>query len=468
MENEEMKNETPVNNQEEMATLDKTVEYKPLESGKKKNMGVIIAGVVLAIIAIGALVWFFVFKDASTNAYEKYAKEFFAEIKNNLNEVKNSTINYDFASDAIAIEGNASISSDMAELGILSDYTLNFATKMDAKNDKYEVTLGLDNATTNILEGTAYIVDGEGYLASEKLFDGLFYMPLESTIDLSAMPAYDIDTYLKIVSKVESIVLNYIKESTITKEKTTYDGESVTDHIFVLDSANAKRLLNDFADSLLNDEEILEDLARTFSLDVTELKTTLESIKNTEFSDDDNGVTFHLYMKGNELMAMTLVQEEVEVLKGTFSETENVITFDDGNYTITYNDNDFKFSGVSNNEPVSLSVHKESANKSVIEMEGDDTKVSLTTEISKESESKMNTNFVMDIETVQSGEEIAMSITFDGFMTVGDVAVADIDPSTAKDINDLSEEEAAEIMMNLLDALKADEVLYDLFTNYVL
>ena len=466
MENEEMKNETPVNNQEEMATLDKTVEYKTLESGKKKNMGVIIAGVVLAIIAIGALVWFFVFKDASTNAYEKYAKEFFAEIKNNLNEVKNSTINYDFASDAIAIEGNASISSDMAELGILSDYTLNFATKMDAKNDKYEVTLGLDNATTNILEGTAYIVDGEGYLASEKLFDGLFYMPLESTIDLSAMPAYDIDTYLKIVSKVESIVLNYIKESTITKEKTTYDGESVTDHIFVLDSANAKRLLNDFADSLLNDEEILEDLARTFSLDVTELKTTLESIKNTEFSDD-NGVTFHLYMKGNELMAMTLVQEEVEVLKGTFSETENVITFDDGNYTITYNDNDFKFSGVSNNEPVSLSVHKESANKSVIEVEGDATKISLTTEISKESESKMNTNFVMDIETVQSGEEIAMSITFDGFMTVGDVAVADIDPSTAKDINDLTPEEANEILMNLLDALKADEVLYNLFANYV-
>ncbi len=466
MENEEMKNETPVNNQEEMATLDKTVEYKPLESGKKKNIGVIIAGVVLAIIAIGALVWFFVFKDASTNAYEKYAKEFFAEIKNNLNEVKNSTINYDFASDAIALEGNASISTDMAELAFLSDYTLNFATKMDAKNDKYEVTLGLDNATANILDWTVYALGNEYYLTSEKITNGLFYVPLESTIDLSAMPAYDIDTYLKIVSKVESIVLNYIKESTITKEKTTYDGESVTDHIFVLDSANAKRFLNDFADSLLDDEEILKDLAKIISLDVTELKTTLEEIKNTEFSNDD-GVTFHLYTKDDELMAMTLVQEEVEVLKGTFSESENVITFDDGNYTITYNAKDIKFSGVSNNEPFFLSIHEENANKGVIEVEKNGMKIKFTTEINKESENKMNANFVIDIESNQSGEEIAMSITFNGLMTVGGVTVADIDPSTARDINDLTPEEANEILMNLLDALKADERLYNLFASYI-
>ena len=32
MENEKNQNETSMNNQEEMATLDKTVEYKPLES----------------------------------------------------------------------------------------------------------------------------------------------------------------------------------------------------------------------------------------------------------------------------------------------------------------------------------------------------------------------------------------------------------------------------------------------------
>ena len=463
-------NTTMQSQEEPMATLDKTMEYKTFQSKQKKKKGLYLLLGILIVAVIGILIWYFVFRPANINVYERAVRDFFGTVKQNLNEAKNYSIDFDYKTDVVALDGNIDFDSSMEELDILSAYSLGFDVKSDAKNEKYEVALSLNDATDTVLDGTVYMIEDQAYIASEKLYDGLLSSAIDSPIDMSNMPSYTISTYQTLVEKLEDVMIRFIKESEIRRENITkeIDGQSrnVTDHIFTMTGDDAKRLVNDFATTLLSDEAYLEELARFLGMNVADLRATLEEMQSTEdFGDGE--LTFHLYTEGkdNMLVAMSIYADETEALVGTFNETNNIITFlntNNGDVTISYNDTEFKLSTTTYGEVTELVITRISENEQEVSFTYPDGTLTARVSLNKESDTAMKIAADLTVSTLSEGEIVDLAMNVDATLTVGNQEVANIDTTNAIDANSLTEEQSNEILMNLMNILMNEEPIYNL------
>ena len=461
-------------NQEEMASLDKTMEIHGLKRKNKK--GLIIGLVIILIVILGGLGWYLFFGSTSKAVYEKAIKDTFADIIDGLNIAKKHLVNYDFSTDSVNQKGEFKISTNQDSLKALSNYTYTYEVGIDAKNEKGELALGINKNDAVLLDGKMYIIGNEGYLESSKLFDGIMYLSGNVDVDYDIMPAYNIDTYIKTVKKVEESLLNFVKKSVIKngKAELNINGQvkQVKDHIFTINNEDAKVLLNDLVDNFLNDDEFLKELARITFNDYDSLKSSLEELKNTTDILGDNNLVIHLYTEGitNDIVGFNVLVSDKEVINGVLNGDELVITLPDyPNFELKLKAKEINLSYNDDGKSLEVKITEILENKDSINLkyiEGNNNfEINMEMEANKLTETSMELKIFGDIKVNYDSQEYSFNIDWTNTVDVGTKEIADIDTTNAKDISTLTEDEGMEIINNFYNILKNEKDLYDLIEN---
>lgn len=265
---------------------------------KKSNKGLII-GIVVAVVAVLAVVGYFVIyplimKNMITpnKVYENTINAVFKEITTTVEDVVHDKAIYSF---------DAKIDSNMPTISSFSGYTYGINVGVDPTKEALQAGLYMKNANADyslwgyIKDGkqyTRYSTDNKlnyiGELSSEE-HDELFGALKEA---LEAQGKADAESINYVINKINELVLSSIKEDKLTQEEATItvnkENIKVLNNKYVLDEATMKATVKHIVDGLKADKKAVTNLATLLGVKEEEVTQML----TYEESEEDDGVEY--------------------------------------------------------------------------------------------------------------------------------------------------------------------------------
>lgn len=458
--------------QDEMASLDKTMEIKGLK--RKKNKGLIITLIIVLLLILGGIGWYIFLGPNSKNVYETAIKNSFDDIISNLKAMKENDINIDFNTDSVMYTGSLEFTTDEEALKPLTNYAYDFKIGTDVKNDKLEMYLGLKKDGNVAIDGSIYLIENNIYLESSKLFEQILSTVNTSTVEFPRMPVINYDAIIKIAEKLEDSLLQFVAKSKITvtdsELNVSEQMKKVRDHVFVVNNENAKEFLSDLANSFLSDEDLLKELAKLIASDYDKVKGAFEELKNSENVLGEDNLTFHLYTENNskDIVGFKMLVSEEEVVNGVLvNDNEFVVTMPAApEFTMTLKEKELNIDYSKDGQELKLTIINSGTNKENIEFyftDGEDSmNIDLELTSNKTSDTSVEFTSNSDINIKVDGENHNLKMNLNGKIMVGTEKVAEIDNTKVKDIDTLTDEEFLNIYNNLMNVLENEKELYDL------
>ena len=208
-ENNNLDNITNISNND-----DKNAQNNVTSVPNKKILIIIGIIVGIIIIAIIALFVYVKFKFTATN----YINEKVQDFETFIDEVF-ANINYGSYSDSIS-SGSFKISSNMDELAMLNDATLNFDVGYSYDKEIVDFNVNLLKNDDSILDAKMYIDSVNMYLDSMDLYDSVLYMPLEENpfADLNAEDTIDVNELQSNLKNIVKYLGIALEEAEVTSE----------------------------------------------------------------------------------------------------------------------------------------------------------------------------------------------------------------------------------------------------------
>ena len=340
-----------------------TTAFEPLKS--RLTIGKIFTRIIIFLViiaALGALVYFILFP-----LYDKYflntPKKIFETTIDNINTmISNNLITQEDNFDSYYQDFSLNIDSNIDGLKEISDYTLNINTGIDFNKNILKAGLYI-NKDSQKLGLDTYYKDKDSYI-KYSTSDKYFYLG-EDEEDISTDEIKELISIIKflgkdigyIVSKETEIIKSLLDEEKLSKEKDviTIDDKNidVTRNTFKLNSKDAEALINQYYNSILKDDTILNYMAKINNMSKVDYKGYLNN-QAIEL-DDDFSSSFNIYtIKGNEVVGLDY--EEKGFRKFYFYE----------------NDTEFDmYINLTNDSKCSANEDCVADNKSVIELNGE-------------------------------------------------------------------------------------------------
>ena len=290
-----------------------TTAFEPLKS--RLSIGKIFAKIFIFLViiaALGALVYFILFP-----LYDKYflntPKKIFETTIDNINTmISNNLITQEDNFDSYYQDFSLNIDSNIDGLKEISDYTLNINTGIDFNKNILKAGLYI-NKDSQKLGLDTYYKDKDSYI-KYSTSDKYFYLG-EDEEDISTDEIKELISIIKflgkdigyIVSKETEIIKSLLDEEKLSKEKDviTIDDKNidVTRNTFKLNSKDAEALINQYYNSILKDDTILNYMAKINNMSKVDYKGYLNN-QAIEL-DDDFSASFNIYtIKGNEVVGL--------------------------------------------------------------------------------------------------------------------------------------------------------------------
>ena len=285
---------------------------------KKMNKKVLIAIVIAVIIALAAVGYFVVypyvvktFLNKPINVYNTTIENAFKELNNSINDIVHDKATY-------TIE--AEFESNMDQLKEFSGYKVGFNLGIDPKVKNLQLGYSIKDPTTNIeYSKNTYLKDNKEYLRYSTYRD-LIYIgeaDLDKESELFAsfeelfnkaelLDSKDL-TYL--TNKLSGLLKESIDQNKLSKEDAsiTVNGEKlkVTNNRYEIDYENYIRTEKFIVDGLVEDDKIIEILAKFQEVTKEEVKKELEEESELleDYQNDDNDdldgiLYFNIYTYG--------------------------------------------------------------------------------------------------------------------------------------------------------------------------
>lgn len=441
---------------------------KQKEKNKKGKAKFLICGFLAIIaIAIGLYVGYKKLNNDPMSIYKDTINGIYKILDNELKENKDNILgNFDIQKDPFIAEIEAKLESDMSELKNFTGLKYNISTSMDLTNKKMNVSIGINENDKNLLNLILSAIDKNIYL---KVFDKVLDLGEEdifSNIDVNNYVKingneikYDYDNYSYILKEIKNILINSLDKNKFKMENTTitinnkeYKSKKVS---YILDQENMERTIKYIKEKILKDEKLLKAIAETTGVSIDEL--TKELKENTKGFKDS---VIILYTdKFNKLIAGSYFVDEEEILKANYiNEKLNLviekdnqilkITQDKKDYvTITFNED--------NNEMFKIILEgndKELKIPFMFKIEGNEVNGSLELKNIEKSKESIAADFNFNLSTTVLNEKI--EFTLDGKYVLAKANVNSLDTTGSIKINDISEEEAMEIISKFDDLFK--------------
>ena len=331
-----------------------TTAFEPLKS--RLTIGKIFTRIIIFLViiaALGALVYFILFP-----LYDKYflntPKKIFETTIDNINTmISNNLITQEDNFDSYYQDFSLNIDSNIDGLKEISDYTLNINTGIDFNKNILKAGLYINKDSQKIGLDT-YYKDKDSYI-KYSTSDKYFYLG-EDEEDISTDEIKELISIIKFLGKdIGYIVSKETEKLSKEKDVITIDDKNidVTRNTFKLNSKDAEALINQYYNSILKDDTILNYMAKINNMSKVDYKGYLNN-QAIEL-DDDFSSSFNIYtIKGNEVVGLDY--EEKGFRKFYFYE----------------NDTEFDmYINLTNDSKCSANEDCVADNKSVIELNGE-------------------------------------------------------------------------------------------------
>ena len=174
---------------------------------KKKNFLVpilIIAGVLLVGIIVGAIFLLPNLMFSGKKAIDNEITEIFSKTKNTLIDSEKYVMNYDLDKESLGFEGTLSIESDYKDdtydFTKLKDYKLNYSGVIDKKENAASGVVTLSKNSTDLATMDGYITGKDMYVYMKEIFKKTIHMESDSEIkDLEFSKTQDMNDILKLI-----------------------------------------------------------------------------------------------------------------------------------------------------------------------------------------------------------------------------------------------------------------------------
>ncbi len=415
---------------------------------KKKNkklfiiIGIIVGVIILAIIGVFVYVKF---KFTAPNYIDEKVEEF------------STFIDEMFANNNLASSGDnvssgsLKINSNMDELSMLNDLTLDFDFGYSSVREVMDLNINLLKNNNSILDAQMYVDSANMYLNSEDLYDSILYMPLDENpfVNINAEDTIDINALQNTLKNFVSYLGIALEEAEVTSE---IKGLTAI-YTYQINDSNKEAFANRLNELIENDTDMVDTLNM---LGITD--TTIDSSKINDIfleiivkipSGDIEGFTF---VTTDLEVVLESVEKDVYELKVNDEVIDVNVNGDDvtlnyendnGILNVTYNLVDYTLSGnlSTNGYEYKFDItNTESNGKNIVfdfnsESDGMSLVLDLTTTKISDTESNLvgsveinsnDINLALDIEmNNKTGSDLVEEQTFNNAVNIDDLTTAD-------------------------------------------
>ncbi len=369
------------------------------ENAKKINKkGLIIGGIVVVLLLLIGVLTYFLMPTKPKKIFTTAIEKVYDTAKENSQVDDLLTGKFTLSTDL-----HSNKAEEEKVLDILNNLKISMDYGMDAKSKKMHIALDSDYKEKELLNASIDVLNNQAYVFLQDIYSKNLIVPIDG-IDEMFNTLENVKEYEVILKHMKNALEKSFKEEYFSKESTTITIEDkkvkVTDNKLTLNEKNVKEIANVLSDEL-NNEEFIESFAKIANVTKEEVKDMLADLKNEEVDLEDGTLYVSIYTKG---------------LQNTF-------------VGITFKD-----------ESDEISIYKNSKTNYSYEIKID------------------NKNYKGEAEVKTEKKDIYMKVSFDiegisGFVTFdfkeNNATLPDVDTTNAISIEDLSENEASEILNNL-------------------
>ena len=436
----------PVPNFPEPESATKDVE----PSVKKKKSGggkIIIILLLLILIGAGVGVYFYLFKNDKmivSNVINNVYKE--------LDKIVVESPTLDYNKDTLSVDGDLTINTNIPEFDVLNSEKLSYSYGLDFQNKKLYSGVSLSEDDVKLFDLMFYILNDKSYILFKNI-NRLVRIDADlDTFDTDEVEKIDIskDDVRYVIKTYKDIIIESIDKNDLVKSSKTISlsgkDVNVNSLSYTLDKNNYEKFVTSIIDNSLNNNKLLEILAKMSNTEVSEIKKSLEDSKSSSsFDDFDSKIVFDIFTKGftNTYVGMDINfdDEMIVQIRDNGNDTNVIVLFEgytlnlvikNSNYDSYDIDFEFKYEEKGVNGNISTSSNRISDNK-------------IENSFSFKLNNSNNKNFNITTKYVQViGENIE-----------------GIDVSDAVDIDSLTNEDMEEILSKFIDSK-----LYELIGSF--
>ena len=415
---------------------------------KKKNkklfiiIGIIVGVIILAIIGVFVYVKF---KFTAPNYIDEKVEEF------------STFIDEMFANNNLASSGDnvssgsLKINSNMDELSMLNDLTLDFDFEYSSVREVMDLNINLLKNNNSILDAQMYVDSANMYLNSEDLYDSILYMPLDENpfVNINAEDTIDINALQNTLKNFVSYLGIALEEAEVTSE---IKGLTAI-YTYQINDSNKEAFANRLNELIENDTDMVDTLnmlgISDTTIDPSKINDIFLEIIVKIPSGDIEGFTF---VTTDLEVVLESVEKDVYELKVNDEVIDVNVNGDDvtlnyendnGILNVTYNLVDYTLSGnlSTNGYEYKFDItNTESNGKNIVfdfnsESDGMSLVLDLTTTKISDTESNLvgsveinsnDINLALDIEmNNKTGSDLVEEQTFNNAVNIDDLTTAD-------------------------------------------
>lgn len=434
----------------------------------------------LLIIVLGLFIGggYLVFNNIFNNPYRIYKTSInygFDYVNTKLNDFNSKKLDYDLSKDILATSGSFSIDSNLLES--FKGFDFKYKLTMDLNKEMIDSNLVINKDNKKVLDIEGFLRDKKILINSKDLYNKYLEIKNVDNLDLSFND-------LNFNNNILNDILNSIKSSVISnldKNKMTTDNIkikvqnkniNVINNIYKLNNEDVKKIYQNVIDSLINDNNIIENLADTFNLRKAEIKEILENLKvNENILNSFKTIEFNLYTTGitNKVIGGRVLYNNIELINYTnFKDVLNVNTSSDSNKVDILKDSkETKLNFIaddSNLLSIIITKKDDKTNFSFdLEIEKLEVEGNLEVEIKRVANKKITTNVILDVKGKNDKDNFNINIEFSNVIQVGGT-IQNIPKNNIVIYDNLSESDKKDIE-NKFNNIYSKLPFKDLFNN---
>ena len=298
------------NDGEMNSTVDTTVNA----TKKKSFLPICVVLLVAIVIGIGGFYYYFGTpkKIVTTVINDAYA---------NYDKMINEGMDLDLSKDSFKMTGNLVVDTNIPGFEKIKNDKLNYTLGMDPKNEKLEVGASLIEGKTTLVDVIAYVIEDKAYLSLGDDYKNLINMG-SADLDFSELlnvenVSFSKDDINYIVEAYKDILIEAIDYDELEKSSDTIeiDGKDtkVTKLTYTLNKANLEKLIKNIIDGTLDNDKLLDKLAKLTDTDKKEIKDSLKDAKKEVNVEKGTKLELSIFTKGfsNSFAGLELKSDDV-------------------------------------------------------------------------------------------------------------------------------------------------------------
>ena len=219
------------------------------------------------------------------------------------------------------ITGNMQLKNSQNNIIDFEKYNYNFTLEKDQNKEYFSFLFGINENETNIVNAKLFQLEKKQYLIGEKLFQGILDVTPENNVNPDLFlknQNLDLETIKIILQKYKNILIETLDEKYVKREKTDLyinnDKVKTTKVSYLLNEENQAKTMDKIKEKILNDEELLQAMAKIQNTDQETIKNNISEMKLNYKSDIEIGI----YTEG---LKQNVIQYEIK------EKNQNIITY---------------------------------------------------------------------------------------------------------------------------------------------